>query len=346
MSDAAAPLAPPLHRRLLQNLSSTLAPLTFLLILCAVLAVLSPRFLSQDNLTNVAVQSAVVAILACGQTVIIISGNIDLSVGSVMAVAGVVAAQAMKQYGMTMWGGVFAACLMGGACGVLTGTITAYGKIPAFIVTLGMMGILQGLAGIFSKSQNIGGLPAAFKETFGSGGLFHNGTSAAIPYAVLMMVAAAALVHLALTRTKWGRAVYAMGGNREAARLSGIRLTWMTVSVFMLSGLLSGVASIINVARSSVASQNAGVGFELYAVAATVVGGTSLFGGKGGIPGTVIGAVIIFTIDNGCTLKGYGPEIKRVIIGTVVILAVLFDRYRPGQWLVRRLFGRRTAAAD
>jgi ribose transport system permease protein len=301
-----------------------------LLLLSALLWWLEPRFGSRENLKQIAIQSAVVAILACGQTAVIISGNIDLSVGNVMAFSGVVSAQSMVLYHFGVPAAVVVACLSGLLLGCANGLITAYGRIPAFIVTLGMMGIAQGTAGILSNARNIGGLPDGFR-VFGSGELFGTAQSDGIPYAPLMMVAAAVLVHLALSRTQWGRALYAMGGNREAARLSGVRLNRATIGVFALSGLLAGFASLITVSRASVASMNAGEGYELYAVAATVIGGTSLFGGQGGIPGTIIGAFLIFTIRNGCDLKGIGPEVQKVIIGAVVILAVLYDRFGAGR---------------
>jgi ribose/xylose/arabinose/galactoside ABC-type transport system permease subunit len=136
---------------------------------------------------------------------------------------------------------------------------------------------------------------------------------------------------VALSRTRWGRAIYAIGGNSEAARLSGVRLNRSLTSVFALSGLLAGIAAVVNVSRASIASKDSGVGYELDAVAAVVVGGTSLFGGQGGIPGTLIGAVLIYTIRNGCQLLGKPPEYQQVIIGAVIILAVLYDRYGPGR---------------
>lgn len=315
---------------LLLRLSRALAPLTFLILLCLVLTVLSPNFATRDNLKQVAVQAAVVAILACGQTAVIISGNIDLSVGAVMAFAGVAAADAMRYHHANVWQGVLIACICGLGAGCLTGLITALGKLPAFIVTLGMMGIVHGAAGILANSVNIGGLPAGF-QVFGFGELFGSDTRDGLPYAVLMMLGVAVVMHIALSRTQWGRALYAMGGNREASRLSGIRLSRVTIGVFALSGLLAGIAAIVNVSRASVASKDAGIGYELDAVAATVVGGTSLFGGQGGIPGTMIGAVLIYTIRNGCALRGLGPDYQRAIIGAVIILAVLFDRYGPGR---------------
>ncbi|HZO91178.1 MAG TPA: ABC transporter permease [Chthonomonadaceae bacterium] len=314
----------------LSAISGTLAPLSFLLLLSIALWFLSPNFATRDNLKQIAVQAAVVAILACGQTAVIISGNIDLSVASVMAFAGVAAAQAMSHHLVGVWGGVGIACLSGLILGIVSGLVTAFGRIPSFIVTLGMMGIARGAAGIISNSVTIGGLPEGF-QVFGFGELFGSETRDGIPYAVLMMAAAAVGVHVILARTRWGRALYAMGGNQEAARLSGINLRRAITGVFALSGLLAGFAAIVNVSRASVASKDAGLGYELDAVAATVVGGTSLFGGQGGIPGTIIGAFLIYTIRNGCNLRGLSPDYQSAIIGAVVILAVLYDRYGPGR---------------
>jgi len=329
-SETRATIQPNAATAILARISGALAPLSFLILLSIVLSFLSPNFASRDNLKNIAVQAAVVAILACGQTAVIISGNIDLSVGSVMAFAGVAAAQAMNLYGVGLWPGAAIACASGLAWGLVSGLVTAYGRIPSFIVTLGMMGIVQGTAGILSHSMNIGNLAPGF-DVFGFGELFGSESRDGIPYAVLMMAAAAVGVHVALSRTQWGRALYAIGGNQEAARLSGIRLKRSITTVFALSGLLAGFAAIVNISRASVASKDAGIGYELDAVAATVVGGTSLFGGQGGIPGTIIGAFLIYTIRNGCALKGLGPDPQRAIIGAVVILAVLYDRYGPGR---------------
>jgi ribose transport system permease protein len=315
---------------LLARMSGTLAPLSFLVMLSVILSVTSPNFATRGNLKQIAVQAAVVAILACGQTAVIISGNIDLSVGAVMAFAGVTAALGMGEHHMGIWQGVAIACGTGLLIGTGTGLLSAYGRIPTFIVTLGMMGIVHGSAGILSHSQNVGNQPTGF-DVFGFGELGGSATHDGIPYAAIMMVIAAVGVHIALSRTKWGRSIYAIGGNKEAARLSGINLTRTITIVFGLSGLLAGFASIINISRASVASMDAGIGLELDAVAATVVGGTSLFGGQGGIPGTIIGAFLIYTIRNGCQLRDLGTEYQRAIIGAVVIMAVLYDRYGPGR---------------
>ncbi len=311
-------------------MSGTLAPLSFLVMLSMILSLSTPNFATRGNLKQIAVQAAVVAILACGQTAVIISGNIDLSVGAVMAFSGVTAALGMSEHHMGIGFAVVIASITGLLLGTATGLLSAYGKIPTFIVTLGMMGIVHGFAGVLSHSQNVGGQAQGF-DIFGFGEFLGSATNDGIPYAAIMMVVAAASVHIALSKTKWGRSIYALGGNKEAARLSGINLTRTITIVFGLSGLLAGFASIINISRASVASMDAGIGLELDAVAATVVGGTSLFGGQGGIPGTIIGAFLIYTIRNGCQLKGLGTEYQRAIIGAVVILAVLYDRYGPGR---------------
>ena len=315
---------------LLTRMSGSLAPLSFLVLLLVILTVTAPNFATRDNLKLIAVQAAVVAILACGQTAVIISGNIDLSVGSIMAFAGVAAAISANVWHFGIAGCVAVALLSGFALGAMNGIITSLGRIPSFIVTLGMMGIVHGAAGIISKSQSVGNLPDGF-DVFGFGEFLGGAERDGIPYAVLMMALAALVVHIVLTRTTWGRSLYAIGGNEEAARLSGINLRRSITGVFALSGLLAGWAGVLNISRASVATMNAGIGYELDAVAATVVGGTSLFGGQGGIPGTIIGAVLIYTIRNGLQLKGYGPDVQRVIIGAVVILAVLFDRYGPAR---------------
>lgn len=317
-------------RSVLARLSGTLAPLSFLLTLGTILWIFVPHFGERENLRQIAVQAAVVAILACGQTAVIISGNIDLSVGAVMAFAGVAAAQAMNHHVGGVWTGVGIALGAGMAMGCLTGLITAFGRIPSFIVTLGMMGVVYGSAGIVAESRNVGGIAPGF-EVFGAGELFGSRTTDGIPFAVLIMAGVALSIHLALSKTAWGRSLYAMGGNREAARLAGIPLSRVIILVFAVSGLLAGIAAVVNVSRTNIAQHDAGAGYELYAVAATVIGGTSLFGGQGGVMGTIIGALLMFTIRKGCALKGLGPEYERVVIGAVVILAVLYDRYGPGR---------------
>lgn len=316
--------------RFTSAISGLVAPLSFLLILGIYLSISVQHFASLDNLKEIIIQASVVSILACGQTAVIISGNIDLSVGANMALSGVVAALIMRDHGAGATLAISVSCLVGLAAGTISGLVTAVGKIPSFIVTLGMMGVLYGSASILAHSQNVGGLATGF-DIFANKELFGSDDRTGIPYPIVLMLVVAIGVSVLLTRTRWGRAVYAMGGNREAARLSGIRLSVVTGSVFALTGLLAGLAAVINVGRSGVAALEAGSGYELYAVAATVIGGTSLFGGQGGIPGTVIGALLMFTIRNGCALHNLPSAYERVIVGAVVILAVLYDRYGPGR---------------
>ncbi len=311
-------------------ISGLLAPLSFLLILCVYLSLSVKNFATLDNIKEIVIQASVVSVLACGQTAVIISGNIDLSVGANMCIAGVVAALMMRDHAAGVVVAAVAACLVGLASGIVTGCITAIGKIPSFIVTLGMMGVLYGGASILGHSQNVGGLATGF-DSFATGELFGSADRTGIPYPIVIMLLIAIGVSLLLTRTTWGRSIYALGGNREAARLSGIQIGRLTGSVFALTGLLAGVAAVVNVSRSGVAALDAGTSYELYAVAATVIGGTSLFGGQGGIPGTVIGVLLMFTIRNGCALRDLPSAYERVIVGAVVILAVLYDRYGPGK---------------
>jgi ribose transport system permease protein len=232
----------------------------------------------------------------------------------------------MHLYHVNMWVAVLIACVTGIIVGALNGMITAYGKISAFIVTLGMMGLAYGVGSILAHSQNVFGFSPGF-EAFGNAELFGSERADGVPYAIIIMALVAIGVFVAMSRTAWGRSVYAMGGNHEAARLSGISLTGMTISVFALSGLLAGIAGVVNISRISVAEYKAGSGYELYAVAATVIGGTSLLGGQGGIPGTILGALLMYTIINGCDLHGLGSDYQRAIIGAVVIIAVLYDRH-------------------
>jgi len=323
---------------LLARISGSLAPISFLLLLSIFLTLTTPNFASRDNLKQIAIQAAVVAILACGQTVVIVTGNIDLSVGAMMALSGVVAGQSMHLYHANMWLAVLAACVTGCVTGLLNGLITAYGKISSFIVTLGMMGLAYGTGSILAGSQNVFGFSRGF-EVFGTAELFGSSRTDGIPYAILIMALVASAAYLAMSRTAWGRKVYAMGGNPEAARLSGVSIPRMTIGVFALSGFLAGIAAVLNVSRIGVAEFKAGNGYELYAVAATVIGGTSLLGGQGGIPGTILGALLMYTIIDGCDLHGLGSDYQRAIIGAVVIIAVLYDRHCL-PWLRRVLAGR------
>jgi ribose transport system permease protein len=308
-------------------LKDTLAPLSFLLVLCLVLWRVEPSFATIGNLQDIARQTAVVAILAVGQTVVIISSNIDLSVGFNLAFAGCIAGVAMRDHHVGVAGAVLLSCLAGGLIGITNGLLTAFGRIPSFIVTLGMMLVCRGLALVVAHNVDISGLAPGY-DVIGSGELFGGPHTAGIPYAFLIMLAAALLGQVLLSRTLWGRAVYAIGGNQEAARLSGINLRRMTISILAFCGLMAGLASVVDVSRAGVAQPTAGPQMELWSIAATVIGGTSLFGGVGGIPGTLIGAFLMSVIQNGCNLRGVEQGQQYIIVGAVIVLAVLYDRLR------------------
>lgn len=311
------------------RVSGIVAPLSSLLMLIAVMSVVAgpEGFRTRGNWNTIIQSTAVVAILAVAETVVIIAGHIDLSVGRVLALSSVLAASTMVDHGMGSWAGVAAALAGGTVCGLGSGLLTAYGRMPAFIATLGMMGVANGLALMVARDANISGLAPGF-EIFALGHVLRFGGSEGIPVPLLLMVVAAIGVHLLLARSAWGRHVYASGGNPDAARLSGVSLQRMTVSVFTLCGLLSGFAAIIHVARTGGGQPTAGVGLELQAIAATVIGGTSLSGGSGGVAGTLIGAFLMAVIQNGCDLKGIHPHFQVIIIGCVIWLAALYDSFR------------------
>lgn len=308
-------------------LKDILAPLTFLFVLCLVLWRITPAFATIANLQDIARQTSVVAILAVGQTIVIISGNVDLSVGFNLAFAGCVAGWVMRDHSAGIPVAIALSCLAGTLVGTANGLITAFGRIPSFIVTLGMMLMCRGLALTVSEGRNIAVTTPGFDQ-IGAGGLFESKSTAGIPYAFLIMLAAAVVGQVLLSRTSWGRSVYALGGNAEASRLAGLNLKKMTVSIMAFSGLMAGLAAIVDVSRAGVAQPNAGPQMELWSIAATVIGGTSLFGGIGGIPGTILGAFLMSVIQNGCNLNSVEPGKQYMIVGSVIIAAVLYDRIR------------------
>ena len=312
-----------------RHLSGVLAPLAFLTALIALLSVIasSEGFGTRSNWNTIVQATAVVAILAVAETAVIIAGHIDLSVGRMLALSSVAAATVMVRHDGGVGAGVIAALLTGLACGTVSGLLTAFGRMPAFIATLGTMGVTYGLALRVANDANVSGMAPGF-DRFALGHLGGTTTLEGVPYPLLLMCGAALTVHLLLSRTGWGRHLYAVGGNADAARLSGVSLRKMTVTVFMLSGLLTGFAAIIHVARTGGGQPTAGVGLELQAIAATVIGGTSLAGGVGGVFGTLIGAFLMAVIQNGCDLKGLPPHFQVIIIGCVIWLAALYDGLR------------------
>ena len=287
-----------------------------------------PNFLKRDNIFNVLKQVSVVAIIAIGMTLVIITTGIDLSVGSLIAFSGVVTALCIQALGgespgnSDLWMGACAAVLLCGLIGMGTGSMITFFKIPAFIVTLGVMFIAKGLAFILSNSEPITVENDAF-AWLGRGADF-----AGIPNSVLIMIVLFILAHILMGRTSIGRFIYAVGGNSEAARLSGVPVQWVLVFVYTLCGLFAGFGGVMEASLHLTGDPKAGTLVELQVIAAVVVGGTSLAGGQGKIVGTLIGALIIGVIRNGMNLTGVEAHMQSVVYGVVILIAVMADQLK------------------
>jgi len=293
---------------------STLAGLALLVTL---LTVLSPYFLTVSNLSNVLEQTSINAVIAVGMTFVILSGGIDLSVGSLVALSGVALAGALRA-GAPLPVALLAGLATGSAAGLVNGLLITRGKLPPFIATLGMMSVARGLTLFWTDGRPISGFDAGFRT-------LATGRVLGIPASVLLAGALYLAAHLVLTRTRFGLYVYAIGGNEEATRLSGVGVRFHKTMVYVLAGLMSAVASVILTARLNSAQPIAGMMYELDAIAATVIGGTSLLGGSGTIGGTLIGALIMGVLRNGLNLLGISSFLQQVVIGLVIIAAVLVD---------------------
>ncbi len=295
-------------------------PLGGLVALVVVMAVLSRDFLNGQNLLNVGVQASVTAILAFGVTFVIVSAGIDLSVGSVAALSATVVAWCATKEGLPVWLSVLLGLAVGAAAGLVSGALVAYGRLPAFIATLAMLSVGRGLALVIS-----GGSPIAFPSALGGLGDTLGGR---LPVPVLVLVVTGALAALILARTYTGRAMFAIGGNEEAARLSGIDVRRRKLVIYALSGLFAAVAGIVLAARLTSAQPQAAMGYELDAIAAVVIGGASLSGGSGKASGTLIGALILAVLRNGLNLLSVSAFWQQVATGLVIALAVLLDTLR------------------
>ena len=288
-----------------------------LVVLSLILWALTPHFLTVSNLLNVAQQTAINAVVAVGMTFVILSGGIDLSVGSILALSGVVLGT-LLQDGQALPVALALALGVGLVCGAANGALVSWGSLPPFIVTLGMMSVARGAALVFTEGRPISGFDAGFRS-------LATGSVWFIPGPVVIMIAVYAAAHLVLTRTTFGRYVYAIGGNEEATRLSGIPVRFHKTMIYGVSGLMSAVAAVILTARLNSAQPIAGIMYELDAIAATVIGGTSLMGGQGTLAGTLVGALIMGVLRNGLNLLGVSSFLQQIVIGAVIIGAVLID---------------------
>lgn len=292
-----------------------------LIMLMIVLTVMKPVFMTGNNIMTILLQTAVIAVIAIGETLVIITSGIDLSVGSLVAISGVASAIFMRD-GMNMVLACILGILISAACGLINGFIVAKGNIPEFIVTLGMMSIVRGASLVVTQGLPVSGLPDSF-QVLGTGKVF-----GVIPVPAVIMVILAIIFTLILKKTLIGRYTYAIGSNEEATKLSGINTDRVKITVYGLSGLLAGIAGILLTARLISAQPTAGTGYELDAIAAAVIGGASLAGGEGTITGTIIGALIMGVLRNGLNLLNVSAFWQQIVIGTIIIAAVYGDKLK------------------
>jgi len=302
------------------RVTQRLLPFLSLIVLFIALSIASPYFLTANNLASVARQTAVFNTMALGMTIVIISGGIDLSVGSVLGLSGLIGTMALER-GYPIGLGVLIGVAAGTLCGLFNGLMVTRLRIPPFVVTLGTLGIFRGLALIFSNGLPVHRIPAGF-SFLGEGNL------AGVPFVVWMLVICAVAVHMVLEHTRLGRYAFAIGSNRIASIYAGIPVSFHVTSVYAIGGALTGLAGMIEASRLMTGQPTAGQGYELQAIAAVVIGGGSLNGGEGSVVGTLIGAFIMGLLSNGADLLNISNYWQQVIIGSVIILAVTLDEVR------------------
>jgi ribose transport system permease protein len=295
--------------------------LLLILLVMLILSLISPYFLTVNNLLNVMDQSVVVGMVALGQTLVILIGGIDLSVGSLAGVTGIVLGLTMPGLGVA--GGIAACLLAGASAGLVNGAIITFGRVAPFVVTLGMMSIGRSLAYVLSGANSIGNLPPAL-------GRLSSDSLAGIPLDFWCLIVSYALCWWFLTRAKGGRTLYAVGSNAEAARVAGLSIVPWSVFAYIVSGVMSAVAAIFLASRILSIDPIGGQGLELDAIAAVVIGGASLFGGRGSIIGTLFGVFIMVFIRNGLNLLNVSPYWQGTAIGSIIIAAVLVERLLSG----------------
>jgi rhamnose transport system permease protein len=286
----------------------------------ALMQSLSPLFLTPDNLIEVVRQSAEIGLIALAMTLVIITAGIDLSVGSIVGLSIIMMGMLWEDAGLPLWVAVLLALLTGTLLGGFNGTLITLIGIPPLIVTLATMAGFRGIALGMSQARSIRNFPEGFLH-------LGQGYAVGIPVQVWILAVAALLFHLALTRTAWGRSVFGIGANEAAARLSGVPVNRVKLQVYMLSGFMSALAAVIYAAHVSVAKPDAGLGFELTAITAVVLGGTAVSGGEGGVLGTLIALLMVGFLRSGLTLARVPSEAQDMMVGLLLILVVAVDRW-------------------
>jgi inositol transport system permease protein len=298
--------------------------LLFLVVLILLFATQNPRFLSARNVSNILTEVSIYGIMAVGMTCVILTGGVDLAVGSLLAFAGMCAASVVVMLGGTFplsWlVALLVACAVGTAVGYLHGKTVTKLNVPPFIVTLGGMTIWRGLTLILNDGGPISGFDESIRW-WGRGDVF------GIPVPVLVFALVSGIGYITLRYTRYGRSIYAVGGNPEAARLSGLNVKRILVSVYVIVGLLAGLSGFLLMARLGSAEAVAGISYELRVIAAVVIGGTSLFGGLGGVGGTIIGSLLLGVLLNGLVMLNVSAYYQQVVIGVIIVIAVAFDTY-------------------
>ena len=318
MSEAGAAAAPPRARAFGRG-AVRLESVAVLAVLVAALAVLSPYFLSVSNFLNILLATSVIGVLAYGATFVIAAAGIDLSLGSVLGLAGVVGALAVNTVGLPWPFGILACLAAGALCGFVNGWLNARAGIPAFIATLGMLGVARGLGLVLTNGVPVYGLDPVLVY-------IGQGRPAGVPFPVIVFLLAGGVAHLVLAHTRCGRYALVIGDNEGAARAMGVRVQRQRIALYVLSGTMAGLAGLLFMARTNAGDPTAGLNYELTAITAAILGGTNLFGGRATIFGTLIGALIMGVLQNGLNLLAVSSFYQQMAIGVVLVLAVWLDQ--------------------
>ncbi len=289
-----------------------------LIVLFVIMAILNPDFLKIGNLSNITRQVSINAIIAVGMTFVILEGGVDLSVGSVMALSSTLMAGFMINNNLNPAVAVLIGILIGALCGLITGIFVAYFRVPGIIASLGMMEIARGIALIYTGGYPLAGLTDTYSQ-------LGNGSIGFIPIPLIITFVVYMIAYIILNQTATGRYIYALGGNEEAVRLSGINIKKFKAIPYVVSGITASIAGAILISRMKSGQPSAGVGFELDAIAAVVLGGTAISGGRGHIFGTIVGALTLAILGNGLNFMGATPYTQRVIKGAIIIIAVIIS---------------------